>query len=104
MAEYQEVAGEADEEEVPQEALSPRKRLYRTVTDYRQTDFHNLKDLTAALGSEQTQSLGPTEEPQFPELEQLPAYLAKVKRLVARKKELERRRDQVLRLKNSLFS
>jgi len=103
MADYEEVAGEADEEDAPPQTLPPKERLYSAVLGYRQTDFQGLRDLAAALSSEQTQSLEKQEASSYPELEQLPEYLAKVRRLIARKKELERRREQVLRLKASLL-
>ena len=103
MADYEEVAGEADEEIAPQETIPPKQRLYNAVLGYRQADFQGLRDLAAALGSEQTQSLSKQEPSHFPELEKLPEYLAKVRNLLARKKDLERRREHMLRLKATLF-
>ena len=104
MADYEEVAGEADEEDTPVPEMTPRQKLYATVQAYKQQEFQGLKDFAAALGSEQAQSLG--EEPvlpSYPEVEALPGYIARVKKLLAKKKELDRRRDNVLRKCSELF-
>lgn len=104
MAEYEEVAGEADEEDTPAPDMTPRQKLYASVQAYKQQEFQGLKDFAAALGSEQTQSLGEIPAlPSFPEFDALPSYIARVKKLQAKKKELDRRREAVLRLCNSLL-